>query len=1415
MSIVMKFMTILGMGILLFLSFTSINRSPLVSDTKETLYFIDTALPKKDALKKLAYSDSNALHLFSHGRPGALFLEGKWLSGAELVIWLQDYLRGAESLYIYGCNFAKGIPGKRMVERLERELGVSIAASDDITGRRGDWDLEVGQASHRVPDLGMDYPFDLQDTDGDGVPDAQDLDDDNDGILDVDENGQTRLVFRYTGNDQFFTVPADVTELQVKAWGAGGGGSNYMARYGTGGAGGFVSGSITVVPGTYYTLVVGQGGNSDNNPATGPIYGFGGERTDHYKGSFGGGLSGIFTGMAPVLATSRSRAVMIAGGGGAGERSTFSVASGGQGGDPIFGGGTGTMQGGNSPVEYGGGGGGGYDGGVSGRSRLTSDATTTVHGEGGTNFLAPYVVDPISTSTADLAALPDPFAVSENDPPYTLDPVYEFGIGIGTSISGTRGGHGLIVIEYIREVDTDGDGTPDYQDLDSDGDGCSDANEAYGDSTADGGDTMEYGMGIPTLGNGGVNANGLVIAAGIDASGATYTNNIATTAGGNQIFRQGMIVNVGTDPTDAVVNLGDDAVFTGSATAVTLATIPPTTTTTDLLFTWQVSTDNGNTFTSIPGENGMVPSGSTVTLTVNNVTAVQEGNQYRLIFFNQANVCYEASVPATLHLATTGPSMSLSKMVVLNDLNSDGIPQAGETLTYNFNIVNTRNVVLNNLEIEDPMLGGTICTVSTLAVGGIYSSCSVPYILSQQNLDVGSVSNQAMVRGTAPDGTIVQDLSDDPADITDIDTESDGEPDDPTEILLTASPQIGLVKTGAFQDMDGDGCSNLGEPIRYRFAVTNLGNVTLHTVVLRDAMLGGAISGPISGDTNGNARLDTNEIWVYEIDYPIVQADIDRGGVDNQATVEATAPDGTRISDRSGTQVDNDVGTRVDLCQNHWMSLQKTGYFEDVNGDGLPQSGESIRYTFQLTNIGNTTLQAPLLSDPLLGGAVCQWSELPVGTTVTCEGMYEILDSDILNGIVTNQAVVTAQGPDGTMPLKELSDDPNDPTDQDVDGDGDPDDPTEVILVASPGIALVMSGTFLDANGDACANPGEAIEYVLRVANMGNVPLGNIEVEDTLSGMFMAASHQGDVNGNEILDVDEIWEYRIVFPIDQIDIDLGWLENQAIVQGNAPDGSIVEDISGADQSSDGITRTVLCQRNMFALEKTGTFEDDNRDGLAQPGESIRYAFEVVNTGNTTLEMIVLDDPLLGGTVCERPILLAGERMVCEATYMILADDVARGSVTNQARVRSIAPDGTVVEDISDDPMDFRDVDIDDDGDPDDPTVVELLEELEGELEIFNGITPNDDGLNDYFEIRGIAKFPENQVSIFNRWGVLVWETEGYDEHNNVFRGFSNGRATINQSDKLPPGTYFYVIRINSEQLVQGKRAFSGFLYIDP
>ena len=94
--------------------------------------------------------------------------------------------------------------------------------------------------------------------------------------------------------------------------------------------------------------------------------------------------------------------------------------------------------------------------------------------------------------------------------------------------------------------------------------------------------------------------------------------------------------------------------------------------------------------------------------------------------------------------------------------------------------------------------------------------------------------------------------------------------------------------------------------------------------------------------------------------------------------------------------------------------------------------------------------------------------------------------------------------------------------------------------------------------------------------------------------------------------------------------------------------------------------------------------------------------------------------------------------------------------------------------------------------------------------IHNGISANGDGVNDGFMIEHIEGYPKNNLKIFNRWGVLVYEKDGYT-NSEPFDGHSNGRATISAESKLPQGTYYYILEY--QDTAEQTHTKKGWLYL--
>ncbi|MGB3849240.1 MAG: Ig-like domain-containing protein, partial [Tunicatimonas sp.] len=92
----------------------------------------------------------------------------------------------------------------------------------------------------------------------------------------------------------------------------------------------------------------------------------------------------------------------------------------------------------------------------------------------------------------------------------------------------------------------------------------------------------------------------------------------------------------------------------------------------------------------------------------------------------------------------------------------------------------------------------------------------------------------------------------------------------------------------------------------------------------------------------------------------------------------------------------------------------------------------------------------------------------------------------------------------------------------------------------------------------------------------------------------------------------------------------------------------------------------------------------------------------------------------------------------------------------------------------------------------------IIQVRAGLVEIPKGFSPNNDNNNDRWEIKGIAAYPNNSITIFNRWGNAVYRARGYDNQQNVWDGTAN-QGLIVGGGQLPEGTYFYVVDLGPEE----------------
>jgi len=849
------------------------------------------------------------------------------------------------------------------------------------------------------------------------------------------------------------------------------------------------------------------------------------------------------------------------------------------------------------------------------------------------------------------------------------------------------------------------------------------------------------------------------------------------------------------DDGDCISAVGDTIAYTFTVTNTGSVTL------TNVLVTDPLVTMVGGPIASLaPGATDTTSYTASYSITQQDIDAGQFTNQATAsatapdasIVTDVSGTSISNNVPTVTDICQND-AIAIVKTGVFNDVDTSGCSTAlVDTVTYTFTVTSQGNTPLISVTVSDPLLGGLLTAIPSgdtnnnmiLEVTETWVYVQ-DYFVTQLDIDTGSITNQATASGSGVNG-IVTDLSG--ATVTD---------DTPTVTALCQNNAIALIKTGVFNDANGDNCADVNESITYSFVVKNIGNTTISNIDIDDAMVN-VVGGPI---TLAPGQEDTSSFTAV---YLITQVDIDTGSVTNTATVTGFDSAGVVVSDVSDD--DNfleDNPTVTVLCQNNAIALIKTGVFNDANGDNCADVKETITYSFMVKNIGNTTISNIDIDDAMVnvvGGPIT----LAPGQedTAAFTAVYLITQANIDLGSITNTAIVSGLNPAGVV-VSDVSDDDNFLED----------DPTITTLCNNAIIALIKTGTPADENGNGCIDLGETIVYDFVVTNLGNVVLTQVIVTDP-----MVAIQGGPIT---ILAGESDTEtFSAVYTVIQDDVENGLISNQAIAEGLDPSGNVVNDLSDNNSNfEDDSTVSILCQDPSIFLEKEGVFNDENANGFADVGETISYYFSVTNTGNLILFDITVEDPLPGIVVQGGPIVSLDPGQVDSttftATYIINQADIDAQRVVNQATVNSVTADDIEVVDTSDDPNNPTNSDPDSDGDPDDPTITPLPS-VGAQFRIFNAVSADGNGENDFFFVDGISDWPENNVQIFNRWGVKVFETNGYggsNDQENVFRGYSDARQTVSPETLLPTGTYYYVITFNGPDN-PGNSSYAGYLYLN-
>jgi uncharacterized repeat protein (TIGR01451 family) len=546
-----------------------------------------------------------------------------------------------------------------------------------------------------------------------------------------------------------------------------------------------------------------------------------------------------------------------------------------------------------------------------------------------------------------------------------------------------------------------------------------------------------------------------------------------------------------------------------------------------------------------------------------------------------------ASTPSTVTtLLTQNPNITLVTTASAASGNN-----VGDTITYTFTVENTGNLPLTNVIIDDILLAVanvTIPAVGNLAVGEI-KAVNATYVLTKANFIAGMVDNTATAEGDTP---TAQTITSQPSN---------------TSTPLVQTPALSLVKTAA----PATG-SNLGDTIPYSFLVENTGDLPLTNVVINDPLLAAA---GVTIPTIPTLAVGASQ--TVTANYSLTAANFLSGHVDNVATAAARDPNNNPI-------VSNPSSTVTPLNKLADLKLVKTA--------GAPTGariGDTVNFTFAVTNEGNQPLNTVLINDPLLiaaGITVPPVGELAVGETKTVTANYILTGDDFILGEVATSAVAFAKGPDGTSYTSVASD-------------------TLTLLQQLSSVSLIKSATAATGN-----RAGETITFRFVVENTGNLPLTNVVIDDPL-----LAAAGVTVPAIATLAVGETQIVSAIYTLTDTDFVNSSVDNIATARGTDSKNTPVV-------SNPSDTTTPLQQIATLELVKTAGAPSGNK-----AGSTVTYNFAVTNTGNIPLTNVVINDDLLtaaGVTVAPISNLGVGATITVSAVYVLTPADFQLGKVIN-------------------------------------------------------------------------------------------------------------------------------------------------------
>ncbi|MFO1541464.1 MAG: hypothetical protein ACKOTZ_13655 [Chloroflexota bacterium] len=345
-------------------------------------------------------------------------------------------------------------------------------------------------------------------------------------------------------------------------------------------------------------------------------------------------------------------------------------------------------------------------------------------------------------------------------------------------------------------------------------------------------------------------------------------------------------------------------------------------------------------------------------------------------------------IAADVELRLPEPELTLAKSATESSYDA-----VGDILHYAFLVTNTGDVPLAGpVSIADDRTTDESCPAVTTVRNhdgildpGESITCTATRSVTQGDLAAGEVENTATA---SADGTT-------------------SAPDSVT-VLADGRPALHLAKAATESTY-----LLAGDVLHYAFTVRNSGNIRLAgPVSIADDRTSDESCPAVTTVGNHDAWLDPGEELACTATYTTDAADVTAGEVENTATASA-----------DGTTSDPDSVTVTATVQVRALGLAKATSDDEF----AKTAGETLHFTFRVTNTGNVRLHGPVdVDDPMTTDEACpdvatvgnEDAWLDPGEHVVCTATYVTTQEDVLRGYIEN--VATASADDTQSPPDEV-----------------------------------------------------------------------------------------------------------------------------------------------------------------------------------------------------------------------------------------------------------------------------------------------------------------------------------------------------------------------------------------------------------